>query len=260
MQTNSEDGTIISYEKSGQGPALILVDGAMCSRAFGPSKKLAALLVNHFTVYTYDRRGRNESGNTQPYAADKEVEDLEALIKAIGSPVYMAGLSSGAALALRATAAGLNVTKLAMYEPPFLSGMGGHEPPRDSKEQLEKRIAANRRGDAVKFFMHDMIGLPSLFTAIFPLTPVWSKLKSVAHTLPYDTAIMGDYTIPKTLAASVKIPVLVGGGTKSPASMHKAVQETAKAFPNAKLEMLKGQNHNASNTSLASMFINFFTN
>src|SRR5687768_4252071 len=113
----SRDGTAIVYERSGTGPALILVDGAFCSRAFGPSPKLARLLAQHFTVYTYDRRGRGQSGDSQPYAREREVEDLAALIQQAGGEAFLVGLSSGAALALEAAASGLSVAKVAAFEP-----------------------------------------------------------------------------------------------------------------------------------------------
>ena len=115
----SKDGTKIAYEKKGQGPALILVDGALCYRAFGPMQSLAELLAPNFTVYTYDRRGRGESSNGKPYSLEREVEDLDALVKAAGGSAYVYGISSGACLALEAALRlGMEISKLAMYEPP----------------------------------------------------------------------------------------------------------------------------------------------
>ena len=116
----SKDGTAIAYDKAGNGPLVILVDGALCSRAFGPMPKLAKLLTNDFTVITYDRRGRNESTDTKPYAVEREIEDIGALINDNGGPAFVVGFSSGAALALAAAAHGLNISKLALYEPPFM--------------------------------------------------------------------------------------------------------------------------------------------
>ena len=254
----SKDGTPIAYEKVGKGPALILVDGALCSRDFGPMRKIAELLSNNFTVYFYDRRGRNQSGDTKPYLAEREVEDIEALVKEANGPVYLAGSSSGAALALKAAASGLNVIKLALFEPPYLKGAGGHEPPADAQAQLQKRVDEGNRGAAVKYFMHDMVGLPSIMTAIFPITPVWKRLKAVAHTLPYDAAILGDFSIPLQIAKSIHIPTLVGAGTKSPKPMQDTMKRVVEAIPGSKLYMLKGQTHNASPKSLATMFTEFF--
>jgi len=258
MEAISKDGTRIAYEKSGNGTLLILVDGALCSRAFGPMPKLAQLLTGNFTVIAYDRRGRNESTDTQPYAPEREIEDIEALINANGGSALVTGFSSGAGLALSAAAQGLNITKLALYEPPFMVDSEGHHPPGDSLQQLKTMITENRRGDAVKFFMKDMVGLPGIFTFIMKLTPVWSKLKSVAHTLPYDVAIMGDYSFPEKKAASVKTPTLISGGDKSPATLQKAVKKLSEVMPNSELKMLKRQTHNVEGKAIAPVLIEFF--
>jgi pimeloyl-ACP methyl ester carboxylesterase len=254
----SKDGTSIAYEQSGSGEPVILVDGALCSRAFGPLPNLAKLLAPHFTVINYDRRGRNESGDTQPYSPEREIEDIEALIQEAGGPVYVAGVSSGAALALAAAAAGLNIKKLALYEAPYMVDKDGHHPPVDAEAQLKAFIASGRRGDAVRFFMKDMVGIPAFFVFIMQIMPIFSKLKVVAHTLPYDAAIMGDFSLPAKRAAAVKIPTLVGGGEKSPSSMQNAVKQLAEAIPDGNLKMFKGQTHNISVKVLAPALIEFF--
>jgi len=258
MEAISKDGTRIAYEKSGNGPLLILVDGALCSRAFGPMPKLAQLLTGNFTVITYDRRGRNESTDTQPYAVEREIEDMEALINANGGSALVAGFSSGAALSLAAAAQGLNITKLALYEPPFIVNNEGHQAPADSQQQLQSMIAENKRSDAVKFFMKDMIGLPALIVFIMKITPVWSKLKKVAHTLPYDAAIMGDCWLPEKEAGSVRIKTLVAGGGKSPASMQQAMKKLSEVMVHSELKMLKGQTHNVQGKAIAPVLIEFF--
>ncbi|HEY9001932.1 MAG TPA: alpha/beta hydrolase [Mucilaginibacter sp.] len=258
MEAISKDGTRIAYDKSGSGPLLILVDGALCSRAFGPMPKLAQLLTGNFTVITYDRRGRNESSDTQPYAPEREIEDIEALINANGGSSYVTGFSSGAGLALAAAAHGLNITKLALYEPPFMVDDEGHHPPADSLRQLQGMIAENRRGDAVKFFMKDMVGLPGIFMFIMKLTPVWSKLKGVAHTLPYDVAVMGDYSLPEKKAESVKIPTLIAGGDKSQVTLQHAVKKLSQVMPNSELKILKGQTHNVAAKAIAPVLTGFF--
>jgi pimeloyl-ACP methyl ester carboxylesterase len=254
----SKDGTSIAYDKLGSGPPVILVDGALCSRAFGPMPKLAELLSPHFTVINYDRRGRNGSGDTAPYAPEREIEDIEALINEAGGSAFVAGVSSGAALALAVAASGLNIKKLALYEAPFMVDKNGHQPPPDSGAQLKAMIAANRRGDAVKFFMKDMVNVPAFFVFIMGIMPIFSKLKAVAHTLPYDATIMGDFSLPVKRAASVKVPTLVGGGEKSPASMQNAVKQLAGAITNSELKMFKGQTHNISVKVLAPALIEFF--
>lgn len=257
MEAISKDGTRIVYDKSGSGSLLILVNGALCSRAFGPMPKLAGLLTGNFTVITYDRRGRNESSDTQPYAAQREVEDLEALINANGGSAFVTGFSSGAALALAAAASGLNITKLALYEPPFMVDEG-QRPPADSLQQLQKMIAENRRGDAVKFFMKDMVGVPAMIVFIMKLTPVWSRLKKVAHTLPYDVAILGDFSLPREKAASVKIPTLISGGDKSQTTLQQAVKRLSEIMPDSELKILKGQTHNVKAKAIAPVLIGFF--
>ncbi|HKG94493.1 MAG TPA: alpha/beta hydrolase, partial [Gemmatimonadaceae bacterium] len=215
-QVRSSDGTLIAYERCGSGPPVILVDGALCSRAFGPMPKLAPLLAGHFTVFTYDRRGRNDSGDTPPYAVDREVEDLDALIDEAGGSALVCGISSGGALALRAAASGSRITRLAVYEPPFMVGEGGHRPPADHEAQLARLASAGRRADAVKYFMTRVVGMPALLTLPMRLMPMWSKLEAVAHTLAYDAAVMGDYSLPTERAASVTVPTLVIAGAGSP--------------------------------------------
>lgn len=258
MEAISKDGTRIAYDKSGSGPLLILVDGALCSRAFGPMPKLAPLLTSNFTVITYDRRGRNESSDTQPYAVEREIEDLEALINANGGSAFVTGFSSGAVLSLLTAAHGLNITKLALYEPPFMVSEG-HRPPADSQQQLQTMISANRRSDAVKFFLKDMVGLPAIAVFIMKIMPVWSKLKNIAHTLPYDAAIVGDCSLPEKQAESVKIQTLVSGGDKSPVTMQEAVKKLSEVIPNGQLKMLKGQTHNVAAKAIAPVLIDFFS-
>jgi pimeloyl-ACP methyl ester carboxylesterase len=254
----SKDGTAIAFEKLGNGEPVILVDGALCSRSFGPLPKLAQLLARHFTVFNYDRRGRNESGDTPPYAVEREVEDIEALTAKSGGSACVFGTSSGAALALAAAARGANIKKLALYEPPFIAGRGARSAPPDSEAQLKRLIAAGRRGDAVQFFMVDMVGMPAIFCYILRVLPIWPKLKGVAHTLPYDAAVLGDFSLPRERAASVAVPTLVIGGEKSPLELRSAVRAVAETVPAAKLRMLKGQTHNVSVKVLAPVLVEFF--
>jgi pimeloyl-ACP methyl ester carboxylesterase len=256
-KTISKDGTSIAYEKKGNGPAVILVDGALCSMAFGPMAKLADQLVQHFTVYRYDRRGRNESTDTKPYSPQKEIEDLDALIKEAGGSASLVGLSSGAALSLQAAAAGLPVEKLVLYEAPYIASPGDKHTSADHVGNLKNLIASENRGGAVKYFMRDMVGAPAFFVALFPLMPVWKKLKAVAHTLPNDASIMGNFLVPEKLAGSVSKPTLIIGGAKSPAQLKLAVSNLAKAIPGAKLLMLEGQNHNVNAKALAPAILNF---
>jgi pimeloyl-ACP methyl ester carboxylesterase len=258
----SADGTTIAYSRAGQGPPLILVDGALCSRSFGPMPKLAAQLAPHFTVYTYDRRGRGASGDTAPYAPDREVEDIEALAALAGDTVYLHGTSSGAALALEAAKHIRSITRLAVYEPPFIVDDTRTPMPEDWLPRLKQLVAGNRPGDAVKMFMR-FVGTPAIFTAIMPLTPVWGKLKAVAPTLPYDITIMHEHQrgTPFTPGewAAVKAPTLVAAGGKSPAWMTSGTRALADALPDATYRMLPGQNHMVKARAIAPVLTEFFT-
>lgn len=256
-RVQSQDGTAIAYERTGEGPPLVLVDGALCSRAFGPMPKLAPLLAHAFTVFTYDRRGRNESGDSAPYAVEREVEDLAAIVAAAGGSAGVLGLSSGAALALEAAASGVAIDRLLLYEPPYVDRDGRHAAA-DHAGELRRRLDAGRRGDAVFYFMTTMVGMPRPFAALFRLLPMWSKLKAVAHTLPYDATVMGSFTVPERRAAAVRVPTLAVGGEKSPEPLRHAVRSVAAAVPGAVARFLVGQNHNVSLPALAPVAQEFF--
>ncbi len=257
----SADGTTIAYTRVGQGPPLILVDGALCSRSFGPMPKLAEQLAPNFTVYTYDRRGRGESGDTAPYAPDREVDDLEALVALAGEAVYVHGTSSGAALALEAAKRVPAITKLALYEPPFIVDDTRPPMPDDFMARLTSLVSAGRRGDAVKMFMR-FVGTPAIFTAVMPVTPVWRKLTAVAPTLVYDLTMLKDHQrgTPLTEAewATVKAPALVAAGGKSPAWMTNGTAALAAALPDATYRTLPGQNHMVKAGAIAPVLTGFF--
>ena len=255
-RARSKDGTTIAFERAGRGEPLILVDGALCSRSFGPMPKLAPLLAPHFTVISYDRRGRNESGETIPYSVAREVDDLDALVGEAGGSAFVYGVSSGAALALEAAARGVKIRKLALYEPPL--GVEKREPPPDHVAALNERIAADRRADAVKYFMRDMVGVPAPFVFAMRFMPMWSKLEAVAHTLPYDAAIVGDPSLLKKRAATVSVPTLVMGGEKSPAVLREAVRAVGDAVPGAKRRLLAGQTHNVAPQAIAPVLVEYF--
>lgn len=254
----SADGTTIAYDRIGQGPALILVDGALCRRAFGPMAKLAELLAPHFTVFTYDRRGRGDSADAPSYAVTRELEDLAALLAAAGGSASLFGASSGGALALAATASGLPVQRLAVYEPPFVSE-GASETEADHIAALRQRLAKGDRGGAVKYFMRDMVRVPAPVVLMMRcMFPVWSKLKAVAHTLPYDAAIMGDWAVPVQRAAAVRVPSLVLHGGKTDARLRRAAGVLAAAIASAEHKELAGQDHNAQASALAPVLREFF--
>ena len=194
----SKDGTEIAYDKQGQGTGVILIDGALSFRSFGPMPELAKLLSKNFTVITYDRRGRGDSGNPKPFAVAREIEDIEALTVEAGGSACLYGISSGACLALE-TAIKLvdKVKKLAIYEAPYNSDETDQADWRGYTEQLTKFLAENRRGDAVALFM-TFVGTPAAQIEAMRKTPIWSMFESVAPTLAYDAAAMGgsDRSVP----------------------------------------------------------------
>jgi pimeloyl-ACP methyl ester carboxylesterase len=257
QKARSQDGTMIAFDRVGEGPAIILVDGALCSRNSGPMGPLAALLKQRFTVFTYDRRGRGDSGDTAPYAVAREVEDIATLIKEAGGSAFVYGISSGAALALTATASKLPITKLAVYESPFFVDDSGPRPPEDYVSQLTTMIAADRRGDALALFLK-VVGLPDEAVAQMRHAPMWPGMEAVAPTLVYDGTIMGDFNVPTAQLASITVPTLVMDGGASPASMRHAAQAVAAAIPDAQYRTLAGQTHEVAPEVIAPKLIEFF--
>ena len=258
-QVISKDGTVIAFDQSGEGLALILVGGAFQHRAIDPrTAQLAALLAQHFTVFHYDRRGRGDSSDTQPYAVEREVEDLAALIKEAGGQAAVFGMSSGGVLALEAAKSGLAITKLALYEPPFNSGDAtARQASENYTRQLTALLTEGRRGDAVALAMTTW-GTPAEAIAGMRQTPIWSLFESVAPTLAYDNAIMGDGSVPTERLASLTVPTLVMDGGASPAFMQNAAQVVAHALPNAKLRTLEDQTHDVAPEVLAPVLEKFF--
>jgi pimeloyl-ACP methyl ester carboxylesterase len=244
----------------GSGPPVVLVDGAFCYRENGPAPDLAPLLAQHFTVFVYDRRGRGESGDTPPYAIEREIEDLRAVVDEAGGTADVVGISSGAALALQAVASGVNVRKLALYEPPYVTNGARPKAQQDPKMHIQQLVSAGDRAGAVKFFLVDVIGVPRAVVFAMPLfmRSNWKRMVQVAHTLPYDLTISEDTSVLKERSASIWVPTLVLGGEKSPTVLRDAVSAVAKVFPNARSQFLAGQNHNFSAPALAPVVVDFF--
>jgi pimeloyl-ACP methyl ester carboxylesterase len=261
----SKDGTTIAYDKIGRGPAVILVAGAFSYRKYPGSVQLADLLAKHFTVFNYDRRGRGDSGDTKPYAVDREIEDVQALIDAAGGSAYVWGLSSGAILALKAAAGGLDIKKLALHEPPFFVNAHDRQPPKDFIDHVTDLITSDRRDDAVKYFMAKGMGAPGFVIPLMHLMPgVWPKLQAVAPTLPYDAQLLEGYTAGKPLSGKdwglVTMPTLVMAGSESPAFLRHGAQALAEALPHARLLTQKGLGHTKklSTKLIASVLVEFF--
>jgi pimeloyl-ACP methyl ester carboxylesterase len=259
----SKDGTTIAFDRSGEGPPVILVDGAFGHRKFGPNEPLAPLLAAHLTVFTYDRRGRGDSGDTAPYAVEREIEDIGALIEAAGGSAYLYGISSGAALALEAVASGLPVTKLALFEAPFVVDDSRPPVPADYLTTLQELTAADRRADIIRLFMTKGVGLPAFVVVMMRLMPAWSKLKSVAHTAVYDATVLGDTGAGRPLPAerwsSVTAPTLVLVGEKSPPWMRNAMRALADTLPHATHGVLPRQTHIVKPKVLAPALVEFFS-
>lgn len=259
MTVTSKDTTRIGFDRVGRGPSVILVGGAFQFRAIDQrTAQLAEMLGKDFTVIHYDRRGRGESTDTLPYAIDREIEDLEALIKAVGGSAVAFGMSSGAVLCLEAAARGLALTKLALYEAPFTSGDNSAlQAHRDYTSKLNSLLAENRRGDAAALAMM-YFGAPREMVEGMRQAPVWSLFESVAPTLAYDNALMRDRAVPVKLIGSVKVPTLVVDGGASPAFMREAADAIAAALPGAQRRTLPGQTHNVDPEVLAPVLRDFY--
>lgn len=260
----SSDGTTIGYTRSGAGPTLILVDGALCSRNFGPMGELAGLLAPRFTVYTYDRRGRGESSDTQPFAVEREIEDIAALITAAGGSAYVHGTSSGAVLALKAACHLPAIKKVSAYEAP-LTVEDSHPPTVEQYvPRLSELLAANRRGDAVELFMR-LVGAPPEGIAPMRQSPVWPAFEAVAPTLLYDATLVENpqdgKALPTDLAdelGGLRTPTLIMAGGASPAWMRNTAQALANAIPAAQLRILEGQTHEVAAAAIAPALEAFF--
>ncbi len=262
----SRDGTPIAFDQSGQGPALIAVGGATVTRLAQAS--LAAALAPHFTVFVYDRRGRGESGDTAPYAVEREVEDIEALIAEVGGSTFVFGHSSGAVLALEAARLlPTRITKLAVYEPPFIIDDSRPPAPEDYAARLTKLVSEGRRGDAVAYFMTE-VGSPAEMVAQMRQSPMWPGLEAIAHTLAYDVTIIGNTQsgdpLPLRKWASVTVPTLVMDGTvflgreEGHAFLRHAAQELTNILPDGRHRILEGQDHGPADEVLVPALVEFF--
>ncbi|VXC20255.1 alpha/beta fold hydrolase [Aeromicrobium sp. 9AM] len=253
----SPDGTTIAYDQVGAGPPIILVDGAMCYCGAGPMDALAERLAEHFTVFTYDRRGRGESTDTAPYAVEREVEDLRTLIDAAGGPASVYAISSGVALALATAAAGAGIPRLALYEPPYLAGLEESGRAETYTAQLNELLQAGDRGGAVALFMA-RVGIPQQVIDGMRGSPGWPRMEAIAPTLAYDDKLLAGGRVPHEIAAQITAPVLLLSGSASPESLQQAAAATAVALPNATHRTLEGQTHDVAPDVLAPVLAEFF--
>jgi pimeloyl-ACP methyl ester carboxylesterase len=253
-KVTSPDGTIIAYDKKGQGPALILVLGALNRRSQG--KKLTELLSDRFTVVSYDRRGRGDSTDTPPYTTEKEVEDIEALIDELGGTAYMYGHSSGCVLALMA-AQKLDdkVAGLALYELPYDADPAAQSVSKAYQKQLKELLAHDERGDAVALFVKS-VGVTDKQVEAMKRLPMWKGLTAMAPTLAYDTIeLMEQYLTLETTRITTNTLVMYGAA--SPSFMEDTAQKLSQTIPHAQLRALEGQAHDVKAAVLAPVLADF---
>jgi pimeloyl-ACP methyl ester carboxylesterase len=254
----SGDGTTIAYDRTGDGQPVIVVGGATCDRAM--TRPLADQLAQDFTVFNYDRRGRGDSGDTAPYAVQREIEDLDALIAEAGGTASVYGHSSGAGLVLHAAAHGLPIAKLVLHEPPYVDGEEERRIAQEYAKDLKAILAEDRRGDAVALFM-TIMGTPPEMVGQMRHEPWWAKMEAIAPTLAYDSEVMGDSrggTIPADLVGGVTNPALVLCGGASPGWMIDIARQVADALPNGRHRVLEDQEHVAAPEVLAPVLVEFF--
>ncbi|CAM5416188.1 alpha/beta fold hydrolase [Streptomyces canus] len=255
-KTLSRDGTPIAYERTGHGPAVILVSGAMSTG--GTVAPLAVPLSERFDVLVYDRRGRGASGDTAPYAVAREVEDLAALIEAAGGEACLCGISSGGALVLEAAASGLPVRRVAVYETPYADFLdGGAERNAEYTEELTAALAEGRRGDAVELFLR-LTGMGEGMIQGARQSPMWPGMEAVAPTLAYDNSVMAGGLVPRDRLASITVPLLAVAGGASPEWMREGTRAVAEAAPKGSYRVLEGQTHMVDPTALGPALAEFF--
>ena len=260
QHVTSKDGTIIAYEKSGQGPALVIVGCVLDDHT--QQAGLAALLAEHFTVYNFDRRGHGESGFTAPYAVEREVEDLDALIDVAGGSAFVYGTSGPGILSLEAAARGLSpkMKKLAVWEPPYIVDDSRPHVPQDYMQQMRQMLREGRRGDMIKYFFSKGIGMPAEFVEMMPQFPGWAAQEALADTLIYSGILMGDdnfMQLPKErLAKATPETLIIDGGTW-PWISH-AADAVAATLPNAQRYTIAGQPHNVAEETMAPVLVEFF--
>lgn len=256
--TRSADGSRIAYVVNGSGQPLVLVGGAFCDhRARAAGLPLSKALEARLSVVCFDRRGRGESTDTPPYAVEREVEDLAALVAAVGGAAAVYGHSSGAVLALRAAVAGVPITHLALYEPPLVFAGARAVMPADLPEQLEALAREGKRSEAAELFLTRGVGVPAPGVERIKASPGWPSLTALAHTLSYDATLTRDPGGLLALGARVKAPALLMAGEKSEAWMRGGVERLAGAVPSARYVSLAGQTHDVQAEPLAELLFDF---
>ncbi len=259
--TRSADGTTIAFDRLGEGPPVVLLPGATCTR--GVTAPLASALAGHLTVLNVDRRGRGDSDDraeTPPWLVEREVEDVAAVVRAAGGTAALYGHSSGAALALHAAAAGIGVDRLVLHDAPF-APPGGEEPAREWDATLRRLLAAGRDDEAMTTFLL-RIGMPQQVVDDLRAGPHWPAMEAVAPTLAYDSAAMGDRDgglVPADVLPAVTVPTLVvAGGADHPFMLHVA-RTLVEGLPDARLLHLEGARHDVGPDVVAPAVLPFLT-
>jgi pimeloyl-ACP methyl ester carboxylesterase len=253
----SADGTEIVFDKAGSGPPVILLSGGPGDRS--GERPLAEVLRPFLTVFTYDRRGRGESGDTKPYSVEREYEDLAAVIAEAGGSAGVYGSSGMGMIGLEAAAHGVSISKLAMWEPPYV--VEGSRPPipADWGARVEALVAEGRNEDAIEYWLVEIVNIPAEYVASMKSTPFWQGMAASAHALVYDAAILRDFSVPAERVPSVSVPTLVmDGGEAALPWIRQGVQEVLKLLPDGRHQVLDGQAHDIPPEVIAPVLIKFF--
>jgi pimeloyl-ACP methyl ester carboxylesterase len=257
----SADGSRISYEQFGSGPAVILVGGALNDRNGRASGvALARLMASDFTVYAYDRRGRGASSTALPYSVEREIEDLAALVDAAGGSAGLFGMSSGGALVLAAAAAGVRATKIALYDPPFSTDVAAEKLAKTYDARLRERINAGDNDAALALFL-TTIGMPPQVIDGMRNGPAWRPLCGLAPTLVQDSAVLNNREgapVPASRIGRIDAPILAIAGEAAPPTLRQSGEAVAAAARHGSYQVLPGQTHDVAIDVLAPVLIKFF--
>jgi pimeloyl-ACP methyl ester carboxylesterase len=256
-RVTSRDGTRIAFDRTGTGPALIIVSGALAHRGALAGNPLVARLAEHFTVFTYDRRGRGESTDVQPYAVAREIEDLDALIAHAGGSANLFGVSSGGALAMQAAArlGPARVPRLAVYEAPYGQDSAAFA---KQKQRVNELVETGKPGDAAAYFL-TAIGTPPEALDKMKRSPEWEAMEELDFTLAYDYEVLGSGAVPEATARAITVPALVMNGGKSMGFMGAAADRIAALIPHSQRKTLAGQSHEVNADATAPVLTAFFT-
>jgi len=252
----SRDGTRIVFETGGSGPALVVVNGALSDRS--SVTPLRSYLEPHFTVVGYDRRGRCDSGDTAPYAPEREIEDLAAVIEAVAAPAFVYGHSSGGILALRSAASGVAMRRLAVNEPPFILPNTRPLPGSDVTARIEALLSSGDREGALQLFLLEQVGLPEAALARLSTSPAWPRMIVLAHTAAYDSMLAGTDEFAPSEFTSLSVRTLVLHGTTNFPWIIATARKLAEILPDAEIVQLDGQPHSPAPDVLAPHLIRFF--